>query len=41
MKDRAMQALHLFALEPIAECTADRNSMGSGRNATAGCDQEC
>jgi RNA-directed DNA polymerase len=28
MKDRAMQALHLFALEPIAECTADPNSYG-------------
>lgn len=28
MKDRAMQALHLLALEPIAECTADLNSYG-------------
>jgi len=28
MRDRAMQALHLLALEPIAECTADRNSYG-------------
>jgi RNA-directed DNA polymerase len=28
MKDRAMQALYLLALEPIAECTADRNSYG-------------
>jgi len=28
MKDRAMQALYLFALEPIAECTADPNSYG-------------
>jgi RNA-directed DNA polymerase len=28
MKDRAMQALHLLALEPIAECTADPNSYG-------------
>jgi RNA-directed DNA polymerase len=28
MKDRAMQALHLLALEPIAECTADGNSYG-------------
>jgi RNA-directed DNA polymerase len=26
MKDRAMQALHLLALEPVAETTADRNS---------------
>lgn len=28
MRDRAMQALHLLALEPIAETTADRNSFG-------------
>jgi RNA-directed DNA polymerase len=28
MQDRAMQALYLLALEPIAECTADRNSYG-------------
>lgn len=28
MKDRAMQALHAFALEPIAETTADLNSFG-------------
>jgi RNA-directed DNA polymerase len=28
MKDRAMQALHLLALEPIAEITADPNSYG-------------
>jgi len=28
MKDRAMQALHLLALEPLAECTADGNSFG-------------
>jgi RNA-directed DNA polymerase len=28
MKDRAMQALHLFALQPIAETTADYNSYG-------------
>jgi RNA-directed DNA polymerase len=28
MKDRAMQALHLLALDPIAETTADRNSYG-------------
>src|SRR5262252_5949125 len=25
MKDRAMQALYLLALEPVAECLADRN----------------
>ena len=28
MKDRAMQALYLLALEPIAECNADPNSYG-------------
>jgi len=28
MKDRAMQALHLMALEPIAETHADHNSYG-------------
>ncbi len=28
MKDRAMQALHLIALEPVAETTADKNSYG-------------
>jgi RNA-directed DNA polymerase len=28
MTDRAMQALHLLALEPIAETTADPNSYG-------------
>lgn len=28
MKDRAMQALHLLALDPIAETTADPNSFG-------------
>lgn len=28
MKDRAMQALHLLALEPISEVTADKNSYG-------------
>ena len=28
MKDRAMQALHLLALSPIAECKADENSYG-------------
>ncbi len=28
MMDRAMQALHLLALDPIAETTADRNSYG-------------
>ncbi len=28
MKDRAMQALYLLALDPIAECTADLHSYG-------------
>ncbi|WP_200962204.1 group II intron reverse transcriptase/maturase [Pseudovibrio sp. POLY-S9] len=28
MRDRAMQALHLLALEPVAETTADPNSYG-------------
>lgn len=28
MKDRAMQALHLLAFEPIVECQADSNSYG-------------
>ena len=28
MKDRAMQALYLLALDPIAECNADPNSYG-------------
>jgi len=32
MKDRAMQALHLIALEPIAETIADANSYGFRRN---------
>src|SRR5438874_10906590 len=28
MKDRAMQALHLLALDPVVETTGDRNSYG-------------
>ena len=28
MKDRAMQALYLLALDPLAETTADPNSYG-------------
>lgn len=28
MKDRAMQALYLLALEPVVECTSDPNSYG-------------
>lgn len=31
MKDRAMQALYLLALDPIAECRADPNSYGFRR----------
>lgn len=36
MRDRAMQALHLMALDPIAETTADPNSYGfrPGRSTT-------
>ena len=35
MKDRAMQALHLLALEPAVECSSDPNSYGfrKGRSA--------
>ncbi|ELT2876646.1 group II intron reverse transcriptase/maturase [Salmonella enterica] len=42
MKDRAMQALYLFALEPIAETTADRRSFGfrAGR-CTADAIEQC
>ena len=32
MFDRAMQALYLLALDPIAETTADRHSYGSAEN---------
>jgi len=35
MKDRAMQALYLLALEPIAETTADRISFGFRKNRSA------
>ncbi len=42
MKDRAMQALHLLALDPVAETTADENSYGFRQkrrcaDAIAGC----
>ncbi len=42
MKDRAMQALHLLALLPVAETTADKNSYGfrPGRS-TADATQQC
>jgi RNA-directed DNA polymerase len=35
MKDHAMQALHLLALDPVSETTADPNSYGfrQGRSA--------
>uniref|UniRef100_UPI002AB5EE90 reverse transcriptase domain-containing protein n=1 Tax=Paraburkholderia tropica TaxID=92647 RepID=UPI002AB5EE90 len=32
MRDRAMQALYLLALEPVAESTSDPNSYGFRRN---------
>ena len=35
MQDRAMQGLMLFALEPVAETTADRVSFGFRRNRSA------
>jgi RNA-directed DNA polymerase len=35
MKDRAMQAVHLMALEPIAETYADHNSYGFRRGRSA------
>jgi len=34
MKDRAMQALYLLALDPVAECLADRFSFGFRRKRT-------
>jgi RNA-directed DNA polymerase len=42
MKCRAMQALHLLALEPIAETTADLNSYGfRPERATADAGEQC
>lgn len=42
MKDRAMQALYLLALEPVAETTADRRSFGFRPNrATADALEQC
>ncbi len=42
MKDRAMQALYLLALDPIAETTADPNSYGFRKNrATADAIGQC
>ena len=42
MKDRAMQALHLLALEPIAEMTADLDSYGfRPKRSTADAIEQC
>jgi RNA-directed DNA polymerase len=42
MKDRAMQALHLLALDPVAETTADENSYGfRGQRSTADAIVQC
>src|SRR5208282_4496551 len=42
MKDRAMQALYLLALEPIAETAADPNSYGfRPKRSTADALQQC
>jgi RNA-directed DNA polymerase len=42
MKDRAMQALYLLALDPIAETTGDRNSYGFRRErSTADAIEQC
>lgn len=42
MKDRAMQALYLLALDPVSETTADRNSYGFRRErSTADAIEQC
>jgi RNA-directed DNA polymerase len=42
MKDRAMQALYLLALEPVAETTADNNSYGFRKErSTADAREQC
>jgi RNA-directed DNA polymerase len=42
MKDRAMQALHLLALEPVSETKADKNSYGSRpERSTADAKEQC
>lgn len=42
MRDRAMQALYLLALEPVAETTADRNSYGfRSQRSTADAREQC
>jgi RNA-directed DNA polymerase len=38
MKDRAMQALYLLALDPVSETTADRNSYGFRPAFSSRCD---
>jgi len=42
MKDRAMQALYLMALDPVSECRADKNSYGFRRKrSTADAIMQC
>ena len=42
MRDRAMQALYLYALEPISETTADKNSYGfRPKRSTADAIEQC
>ena len=42
MRDRAMQALHLLALDPVAECTSDPNSYGFRKErSTADAIEQC
>jgi RNA-directed DNA polymerase len=42
MKDRAMQALHLLALEPVSETKADKNSYGfRPERSTADAKEQC
>lgn len=42
MRDRAMQALYLLALQPVAETTADRNSYGfRPKRSTADAIEQC
>ena len=42
MRDRAMQVLHLLAVDPIGECNADPNSYGfRSEHCTADAIQQC
>lgn len=42
MRDRAMQALYLFALESVAETTADRRTFGfRPKRSTADAIEQC